>query len=742
MPPEGLNDAVRSELRRVAASQAFRSSERLRRFLEYLVVESLEGRASFIKEYSVGLHVFDKPDSFDPKIDSTVRSEASKLRTKLRLYYETEGREDPIQISVPRGSYVAMWEARQATPERPPPNRPFRYRMPLAGALLLIVLAAASSAGWRFLRRTTDQQLVPNEPPLRRLTDDLLSFHPSLSKEGNLLVYASDRAGRGDLDLWLQPASSKQAIRLTEEPVDEFEPTISPDGAFIAYRSERQGGGVYVIPALGGKPRLLAQGGQRPRFSPDGSHIAYSVSNDRFYLNVKGSGTAYVTPLNGGLPREVAPNFASSHFPIYSPDGSRIFFLGHNGEPGNRDAFDWWMVPAGGGEPVRTGIRPLLDQLHFRGPEYNRPPLLEAWAGNDAIFGARLKDETNLWRLPLMDGKPQGNPQRLTLGATVGMQPSVSLAGKVVFSTAIPNAEIVALPLRAEQGVATGPLQAVAPSPAADHWPSVTRDGKRVVFFSSMRERSALYLADAATAGVSELLAIPNLRPWSEISRDGNSIVYHASGEKGYDAWEQKIAARDLGVEQIAPTRLCTMCQFMGWTRDRRTMLYSNLAEPVHVMRRDTVSGVASSYIRWDRGNLYQPMLSPDERWVAFSARLGLQHSRIWLAPWADQPNVPEQEWIPVTDGLSHDTAPVWSPEGRVLYFASNKDGFTCLYGQRIREQRGGLDGPPFPVRHLHSAAERTANLGVSFRGFGVAANKLVLRLERRAGNIWLIDQK
>src|SRR5262245_12128539 len=107
-------DAVLTELRRIAASPGFRGAERMRRLLEYLVTETVEGRGSHIKEYSVALQVFDKPDSFDPKADSTVRSEASKLRTKLQLYYETDGRQDPVIISIPKGGYAAEWRVRSA----------------------------------------------------------------------------------------------------------------------------------------------------------------------------------------------------------------------------------------------------------------------------------------------------------------------------------------------------------------------------------------------------------------------------------------------------------------------------------------------------------------------------------------------------------------------------------------------------------------------------------------------------
>jgi hypothetical protein len=119
MQPAGSRkDAILAEMARINGSSGFRGADRMRRFLEYLVMETIEGRGSQIKEYSVALQVFDKPSSFDPKADSTVRSEASKLRNKLRLYYETEGSEDPVVISIPKGGYIAEWNERDATGNR------------------------------------------------------------------------------------------------------------------------------------------------------------------------------------------------------------------------------------------------------------------------------------------------------------------------------------------------------------------------------------------------------------------------------------------------------------------------------------------------------------------------------------------------------------------------------------------------------------------------------------------------
>ena len=105
------NAAVQEALGRIVASAGFANSPRMSRFLRFVVEETAAGRATSLKEYVVGLRVFDKPDSFDPTVDPTVRVEASKLRAKLARYYETEGRGDALIIEMPKGHYGARFRA-------------------------------------------------------------------------------------------------------------------------------------------------------------------------------------------------------------------------------------------------------------------------------------------------------------------------------------------------------------------------------------------------------------------------------------------------------------------------------------------------------------------------------------------------------------------------------------------------------------------------------------------------------
>src|SRR5258708_9435258 len=118
-------DEVRSQLSKITSSKVFGDSARLTRFLAYLVEETLAGRGPLLKEYKVGVDVFDRPESFDPRTDSVVRAQGTRLRGKLAEYYSAEGASDPIAIDLPRGSYTAsfQWRIVERQSGAPKPRR-------------------------------------------------------------------------------------------------------------------------------------------------------------------------------------------------------------------------------------------------------------------------------------------------------------------------------------------------------------------------------------------------------------------------------------------------------------------------------------------------------------------------------------------------------------------------------------------------------------------------------------------
>ena len=99
-------DAVLSQLTRVLASPGFSGAKSRAKFLEYVVQRTLAGQQESLKEYTIGVEVFDRGAQFDPKTDGVVRTQAGLVRRHLEQYYEGEGRHDPVLIVVPKGHYV------------------------------------------------------------------------------------------------------------------------------------------------------------------------------------------------------------------------------------------------------------------------------------------------------------------------------------------------------------------------------------------------------------------------------------------------------------------------------------------------------------------------------------------------------------------------------------------------------------------------------------------------------------
>src|SRR3954447_14342885 len=104
--------SIRSQLTRILRSALFADAQRMVRFLQFAVEETLVGNASRLKENVIGIHVFDRPADYDPRIDPIVRVEARRLRLKLREYYERDGRTDDLIFELPKGRYSPMFRIR------------------------------------------------------------------------------------------------------------------------------------------------------------------------------------------------------------------------------------------------------------------------------------------------------------------------------------------------------------------------------------------------------------------------------------------------------------------------------------------------------------------------------------------------------------------------------------------------------------------------------------------------------
>jgi adenylate cyclase len=129
---------VLGQLEKILTSEAFARADRMSRFLRFVVQETLKGRGAQLKEYSIGIEVFDRESSYDPRTDPVVRGEARRLRAKLMEYYEREGKDDLVRIHLPKGSYSVVFQASSTiTPTEP---TPISVKSAPAGAKSIAVL--------------------------------------------------------------------------------------------------------------------------------------------------------------------------------------------------------------------------------------------------------------------------------------------------------------------------------------------------------------------------------------------------------------------------------------------------------------------------------------------------------------------------------------------------------------------------------------------------------------------------
>lgn len=112
MEPVSEPQAIEQQLHRINSSDKFRKCPQLMRFLRFTVQEALSRRDGGSKERLIGMEVFGRPADYDAGADPVVRVEARRLRRKLAEYYSTEGREDPIEVRLPKGGYLPEFEDR------------------------------------------------------------------------------------------------------------------------------------------------------------------------------------------------------------------------------------------------------------------------------------------------------------------------------------------------------------------------------------------------------------------------------------------------------------------------------------------------------------------------------------------------------------------------------------------------------------------------------------------------------
>ncbi len=586
---------------------------------------------------------------------------------------------------------------------------------------------------------------IESAPVLRRLTADSgLTTDPAISPDGKLLAYCSDRGGEGNLDIWVQQIAGGEPVRLTRDEADEREPSFTPDSSKVVFRSERDGGGIYLVSALGGEARRIADQGRRPRVSPDGTQIVYWVGPDLGRLtHVPGAARIYVVSLNGGVPTQVAQGFANARWPIWTRDGKKLlFFAARTTETDAEDAFDWWLTSHEGGPAVRTGAYAIFHRHRLTAsPEAFYAPAGFTSDGSRVMFSARKGDSTNLWDVLISGGgQITGMPRRLTGGTGQEVYPSHAGA-RMVFATVSDNIDIWSLPMDGNAGKQLAAMQRLTQDPAPDIYSALSAGGKMMSFLSHRSGSAEVWLKNLETGRESPVATqvIPN--NIVGVAPSGSEVSYAAqvNGQGVLSRIPVRLDGRG-AIHTGIPTTVCSDClPAWDYNLERTRLLFSRARDTqMHVL--DTATGAKTAFLKSSK-IMAVARFSPDARWVAFHVRSG-PITNVVIVPFREGATPRDDEWIAVTDGQHQDGFPRWSPDGHLLYYFSNRDGAACLWAQRLHPQTKQPAGPPFAAAHFHDVRRSLANVPVPWFAMAVVPDRIVLSLSERTGNIWMAERE
>jgi Tol biopolymer transport system component len=311
---------VLEQLERMLGRQTFRSGARSATLLKFLVTETLAGRADRLKDYTLGAEGLGRGDGFDPRTDPIARVEASRLRSRLELYYVTEGAADPVVISLPKGGYVPQFQAREQTPAAPAvaeaPAGGWTSHWRLAAFGLTVAAALVSAVALR-----SDPE-PPAEPVDYSYFPTPATFDPAslaISPDGQTLVVVGSERGIARLML-------RRFTSAAREPA--WEPLAGTEGASLPFWSpDSTSIGFFARSWI--RRVDLATGVVRPIAKiavPSGA--SWSRDNTILFPVVPDS-PLFKVPADGGTPQPVTRrgDRESGHrAPFFLPDGRRFLF--------------------------------------------------------------------------------------------------------------------------------------------------------------------------------------------------------------------------------------------------------------------------------------------------------------------------------------------------------------------------------------------------------------------------------
>jgi Tol biopolymer transport system component len=526
------------------------------------------------------------------------------------------------------------------------------------------------------------------------------------------LAYSSDKSGNFEIYVkQLTPGGGE--IQLTSDGQQNIQPTWSPDDQHVAYYSIERGG-IWVVPAMGGRPKQITSFGSSPSWSPDGSQIAFQsqapagVFSSTYYAAMSIS-TIWECPSGGGEPTQIthAGEPPGGHgAPVWSPDGSRIGFVASD-----IDLSALWSMDPDGSQ-LKSLSRP-------RGRVYE---FAYSPDGKHLFCVARTTDRFNLWKVPVEEDSRDPSEAVVLTDATPAVVRQVSVSGdgkKVAWSALSLNANLASIRISPDTyEPEENPVLLTDTSHYRDAHPRFSPDGQKVTFMRWMAgARRQLWLVDANGDNPEPLADTGGLSDWST---DGAQVYFAAWRESGAGIWSIDIDSRK---EQFIFKPQIKHFFYRLSSDDRYIAVHSREGGVTNVWTMP-VSGGEAQQITFDEEWAAYPCWSPDGKHLAYEFRRGKD---IHIAVIPSQGGTPKQ--LTFDPGLSYVSS--FSPDGDKIAFAGERNGiWNVFWVSRIDKKQ------------LQLTSYTARNSYVRYPTWSPRGDQIVYEYAETIGDVWLAEIK
>jgi dipeptidyl aminopeptidase/acylaminoacyl peptidase len=235
----------------------------------------------------------------------------------------------------------------------------------------------------------------------------------------------------------------------------------------------------------------------------------------------------------------------------------------------------------------------------------------------------------------------------------------------------------------------------------------------------------------------------------ASISPDGSSVIFERDCKGGNfpeDPEHPFPCSFMVAAAGGKPEQVCERCTPRGFSSDGSVVLLQKY-DPTdpgkdRIVALDLRTRTEREFVSHPGRPIYHSFFSWDDRWVAFKEFLS-DPAVLMIAPVRHGSAAGEAEWIAVTDGRYWDDKPQFSADGKTLYFTSPRDGYLCIWAQRLDPATKHPLGPPFAFEHFHNSAGRSGINHQTTSDLSVARDKITINLpQMNTGDIWMTQMQ